>query len=65
MGDYDLPRSYLKFLYDRATGWEADPVLVDGIAAVAFVLAVGCSLFVNVRDLRRTRRDARLGNPTS
>jgi hypothetical protein len=65
MGDYDLPRSYLKFLFDRATGWEANPVLVDGVAAVAFLLAVLCSLFVNVRDLRRTRRDARLGNPTS
>lgn len=56
MGDLELPRSYLKYLWDRSTGLDANPTLVDGIALVAFLAAILCSVYSNWRDWQRSRR---------
>lgn len=56
MGDLDLPRSYLKYLWDRMTGLDANPALVDGIALAAFLTAILCSVYSNWRDWQRYRR---------
>jgi len=55
LGDHNLPFSYIKFLFDRITGWDADPTLVNIITVAAFALAFAASVWLNVRDRRRIR----------
>ena len=52
LGDHDLPYSYIKFLIDHLTGWDVDATMVNVITVVAFFIAFGLSILVNIRDLR-------------
>lgn len=45
LGQAGFPGGYIKFLVDRMTGMNADPVIIDRITAVIFFVAVSCSIF--------------------
>lgn len=53
LGETDLPNSYIKHLIDTITGWDVNAQMVDVVAMVFFVLAVICSVCINVRDRNR------------
>lgn len=44
LGQPGFPGGYIKFLVDRLTGMNADPVTTDRITAVALLVAVTCSI---------------------
>lgn len=52
-GEEDLPVSFLKYIFDGATGRDASPFWTDVVAAAVFFAAVAASLAVNARDARR------------
>lgn len=56
LGLYDMPRSYLKFLFDKLTGLDANPWWVDTIAVVVFVLLTLLSLFLNLHAWYHIRK---------
>jgi len=56
MGKTGMPASYIKFLIDTITGWNINPMLVDGITLLAFVAACIASFIVNWRDWRLVGR---------
>lgn len=45
LGQSGFPGGYIKFLVDRVTGMNADPVITDRITVVILFVAVSCSLF--------------------
>lgn len=49
-GETDLPNSYIKYLIDRLTGLDADPVFVDWLTGAAYFLALASSLIVNFKS---------------
>ncbi len=53
LGESGLPRSYVKYYLDAATGWDWDPALVNGLVLVLGLGAFGLSVWLNVRDRRR------------
>jgi hypothetical protein len=50
LGISDLPSSYIKYLADRLTGLDLNPLLVDNVTLYSFLAAFGLSLFINIRD---------------
>jgi hypothetical protein len=56
LGRTDLPNSYIKYLVDRLTGLEINPSLVDNVTLYTFIVAAGISLFLNIRDFLRKRK---------
>jgi len=56
MGKANLPQSYIKYLADRLTGLDFDPVLVDKVTLIVYLAALilSASLTVN-RFLRKSR----------
>jgi len=59
LGYYDLPDSYLQFLFEHLTGKTVSAQLVDIVAVSALFLALGISVFINYQDWRRRSRDHR------
>jgi len=55
LGDQDLPFSYIKFLIDRATGYDANPTLVDAITVTGLALPTVASIWLNIRDRKRSQ----------
>jgi len=49
LGHDDMPASYIKFLLDLLTGLDFPAQLVDWGTGIAFVIAFGISIFVNVK----------------
>ena len=58
LGKTDLPNSYMKYLADRLTGMNFDPVLVDKLTLYLFLAVLILSLIVNARDLARKNKKA-------
>ncbi len=56
LGRTDLPNSYIKYLADRLTGLDLNPSLVNGVTLYTFIAATGISLFLNIRDFLRKRK---------
>lgn len=54
LGDTDLPRSYITFLLERYTGWAPSAEIVEISVLGFFLLAVICSVYVNVRDWKKS-----------
>lgn len=54
LGKTDIPNSYIKYLADRLTGLDFNPVLVDKVTLYAFLAALAFSLFFNFRDHKRS-----------
>jgi Protein of Unknown function (DUF2784) len=44
LGQSGFPGGYIKFLVDRMTGMNADPVTTDRITAIVLLVAVSCSI---------------------
>lgn len=61
LGHTDLPRSYVKFLLQQATGWDAPAVWVDGVTAAVFAAVFLLSLALTLRD--RESRDHKTHPP--
>ncbi len=55
LGYTDLPRSYVKFLLQKVTGWDAPEAWVDGVTAAVFAVVFLLSILLTVRD-RRSKR---------
>jgi hypothetical protein len=56
LGQTDMPNSYIKFLIDSFTGWNANATLVDGITVAAFFLACILAVYVNWPDREKKQR---------
>ena len=57
LGETGLPASYVKYYLDRLTGSNWDPPLIDGIVAVLGLAAFAVSVWLNLRDHRRTSKE--------
>lgn len=52
LGKADLPDSYIQYLIYRLTGLRCDPALVEWGTTVGFFLAIGMSVYLNIRSWR-------------
>jgi hypothetical protein len=52
MGKTGIPNSYIKYLADRLTGLDFDPVLVDNVTLYSFLGVLVFSLFFNFWDYK-------------
>ena len=50
LGERELPVSYIAFLAQKMTGWLPNAALVNMLTLWLGVLALGCSLWVNLRS---------------
>jgi hypothetical protein len=53
LGQYNLPNSYIKYLVLRITGVSFSDKLVDNVTAVCFFLALGLSLYFNLKGRKK------------
>ena len=53
LGKTDIPNSYIKYLIDRLFGADINAQLVDYSTAILFFLALGLSIFFNLRGKRK------------
>ena len=56
LGQTDLPNSYMKYLADRITGMDINATLVDRVTLYTFIIALLTSLFFNIRDLIKAKK---------
>jgi len=56
LGITDLPNSYMKYLTDRITGLDINASLVDNVTLYAFIAASSISLFLNIKDYLRAKK---------
>lgn len=56
LGVTDLPTSYVKYLADRLTGLDLNSSLVDNVTLYSFLIALGLSLFLNLKDCRKKKK---------
>jgi hypothetical protein len=52
LGENNLPYSYIEYLAERLTGLNVDSTLVDTATGVGFFLALGLSVWLNIRNKR-------------
>ena len=52
LGYTDMPASYIQFLVEKFTGLHFQAAVVDAVTVVLFFIALGISLFLNLRDWR-------------
>jgi hypothetical protein len=57
LGRTDLPVSYVKYLADRLTGLSFSSGLIDSITLYSFLAALVISVFLNIRDYRRSHAE--------
>jgi hypothetical protein len=55
LGNNDLPTSYISYILNRLTGYDASPELTDIFTMVFFLAALVVSTFLNIRDYRRKK----------
>jgi hypothetical protein len=58
LGKTDLPESYVKYLFDRLTGLNVNPSLVDNITLFAFLIALIISVYFNLRDRLKLKKSS-------
>jgi hypothetical protein len=58
LGIHDQSNSYIHFLIFKLTGIDMDPRIVDSATLILFLFALGMSLFLNIRDRKKSRRVA-------
>ena len=56
MGLYDRSNSYIHFLLLQLTGYDFNPKLVDNIVLICFLLAMVLTVWLNVRDRVKRKR---------
>lgn len=57
LGKTGLPDSYVKYLIDRITGMDLSASLVDHVTLYAFLAALAFSLFFNIKDFLRSKKN--------
>jgi Protein of Unknown function (DUF2784) len=57
LGKTDLPYSYTKYLADRLTGLNINASLVDDVTLYSFLAALGISIFLNLKDNIKKRKE--------
>jgi hypothetical protein len=57
LGYYDMPTSYTKFLVDSLTGLDVSQKIVDVFAVLFLILAFISSVWMNVKDLRKRKKN--------
>ncbi len=55
LGIYDMPSSYLEFLFETFTGLDVSRTLVDIFALIFLVVAFCASIVLNIRDWKRRK----------
>lgn len=53
LGEIHLPSSYLEYLVERLTPLNPSSTLVDTTTAIVFFMALGLSITLNIRNLRK------------
>jgi hypothetical protein len=53
LGKTGLPSSYIKYLADRLPGMEFNSYMIDNLTLYFYILALGFSIFLNIRDFKR------------
>ena len=53
LGERNLPYSYIDYLIERLTGVDFSAKLVDTATGIGFFLALGISLFLNIKDWKK------------
>jgi hypothetical protein len=56
LGKTNIPNSYIKYLADRLTGLDFNPLTIDKVVLWAFIVSLVFSLFFNIRDYRKSRQ---------
>lgn len=56
LGYLDFPSSYTKFLIDSLTGLDVKEALAHTLSVTLLALALGASVFTNLRDWKRKRK---------
>lgn len=56
LGEKNMPSSYIAFLIQELTGWLTNPELVDVLTVGLAGFALLCSLWVNFRNRKGTKR---------
>lgn len=54
LGEHNLPASYIEYLAERLTGLNMSSNLVDTATGVGFFVALGLSVWLNVRDKKNS-----------
>ncbi|MFQ5630881.1 MAG: DUF2784 family protein [bacterium] len=49
MGETNLPHSYIKYITDRLTDFDFDPLIIDIATGAAFFGALTASIYVNIQ----------------
>jgi hypothetical protein len=62
LGKTDLPYSYTKYLADRLTGLDINATLVDNATLYSFLVALGVSIVLNMRDYKRRKKEGKFLN---
>lgn len=55
LGIYDMPSSYLKFLFETFTGLDVSRTLVDIFALIFLVVAFCASIVLNIKDWKQRK----------
>ncbi|MCW9707104.1 DUF2784 domain-containing protein [Fodinibius salsisoli] len=53
LGHTDMPSSYIKFLIQEWTGFSIEANIVDAGTAIFFFLALGISIYLNIKDYKK------------
>jgi len=62
LGIFDMPSSYLEFLFETFTGLDVSRTLVDIFALIFLVTAFCASIVLNIRDWKKQRATKALGH---
>jgi hypothetical protein len=60
LGEKNLPASFIKYFADKLTGKDFSPDLVNHLTLIFFLLAVGCTLYVNVAQYKKNVKNRHL-----
>lgn len=55
LGETNLPASFIKYFADKILPAPTDPALVEQVTLWTFLVALGCSIYVNFFHSRRAR----------
>jgi len=55
-GETGMPSSYISYLTERISGQSIDSKLIDILTVTAFLIALGISLLLNIKDYKFSRK---------
>lgn len=57
LGEENLPSSYIEYLAERISGLRVSAELADTATGIVFIVALGVSATLNIRDQRKKRQN--------